>query len=132
MLTNKKPEPTTYTGLTWIRQSLKARRNTAAIAKELQVPKVLLEDFETERRIPPEKVLQALAAFLTGGFGEYDPAIDRMRSTNKAEATSMGAKPPPFVPPKVKYVVGGLNQIGPQPVKPEKPKTKPYRPGWAR
>lgn len=121
-----------YTGTTYLQQSLKARRNFAYIAKELGIPKHILEQFVAGQSVPPVKVLQSLATYLTGGHAEYDPAIDRMRSTNHAEPVSMGAKPPPFEPPKVKYVVGCLSKIGPQPVKPEKPKTKFYRPGWTR
>ena len=120
-----------YTGMTWIQQSLKARRNYAVIAKELGIPKHILEQFGAGQSVPTDEVLKALATFLTGGVAEYDPAIDRMRSTNRAEPTPLGGKPPPFVPPKVKYVVGGMNGIAPQPIKPEKPKPKPCRPGWA-
>jgi hypothetical protein len=54
-----------------------------------------------------------------------------MRSTNQTEATPLSAKPPPCVRSPVNYVVGGMNGIGPQPVKPEKPKAEPTRPGWA-
>ena len=132
MFANKKPEPTSYTGQTWIQQSLKARRNAAAIAKELGVAKHVLEQFVAGQSVPPDKVLQALATYLTGGHGEYVPELNLMRSVNRAEPTPMGVKPPPIVPPKVEYVVGGMNGVGPQPVKPEKPKAKPHRPGWAQ
>ncbi|MCS3576547.1 hypothetical protein [Bradyrhizobium elkanii] len=102
------------------------------IAKEIQVPKVLLEDFIAGSRTPPPKVLQDLTTFIFGGAAIFDPVIDRLRSSNRNQPTPIGIHPPRFVPPKVDYVVGGLNGIGPQPVKPEKPKAETVRPGWAR
>ena len=82
--------------------------------------------------MPPPKVLQDLATYIFGGAAIYDPAIDRLRSSNRNEPTPMGSHPPRYVPPKVEYQAGVMTQRGPQSVKPEKPKAEPYRPGWAR
>ena len=77
--------------------------------------------------MPPE-TLKALARHFFQGTVEFDPAIDRLRSTNKAEPTSIGTPPAPYVPPKnaPKF------QAGPPPLyPPRKPEPKVPRPGWA-
>ena len=40
----------------------------------------------------------ALTAELFGGHVVYDPAIDRLRSANKAEPLPLGVRPPPLDP----------------------------------
>lgn len=132
MTTNANKKSEIVTGTDVLRKALRARRSTAAIAKELRVSKVLLEDLESGRRVPPPTVLQALTTFLFGGMAVYDEKVDRLRSANVAQPTSMGVHPPRYVPPKVDYPVGTLMAPGPQPLKPEKPKAKPHRPGWAQ
>jgi hypothetical protein len=78
--------------------------------------------------------LHALTTIIFGGAAEFVPELNKLRSVNKAEPTSQGSGPPPYVPPPNQpiYAVGTLNTTGPQPVKPEKPKAELYRPGWAR
>ena len=76
-------------------------RNSVVIAKEIGVSKHLLEDFVAGQRTPPPKVLQDLAGYIFGGAATYDATIDRLMSTNVAEPTMLGVKPPQFVPPKV-------------------------------
>ena len=63
-------------------------------------------------KLPPE-TLTTIARYLWGDQVAFDPAIDKLRSTNKAEATSF-APPPPFVPTPQSFSRGA--QPPPQPI----------------
>ena len=86
--------------------------------------KDLLENFAAGGTLTPDQ-LCALCTDLFGGAVQYDPALDRLRSTNNAEPLPLGVPPPPLgaFPP----LTGGGP---PQSVQPPAPPT--VRPGWAR
>jgi hypothetical protein len=120
---------TTTTGTDVLRKALKAR-NLAVLGKELSVPKHVLEEFMWGKRDIPPALKVSLTEYIFGGAITFDNTIDRLRSSNRTEPTPLGVKPPPCVRSNVKYVVGGMNGIGPQPVKPVKALPKVPRLGW--
>ena len=99
----------------------------AQIARDLKIPIDDLNSFSRGGRLPPD-TLKALARFFFQGTVEFDPAIDRLRSTNKQEPVTMGHGPDPYVPPKNAPKI----YTGPPPLyPPRKPEPKVPRPGWA-
>jgi len=135
--TERAPErPPIVTATDLLRAALKAR-NTAAIAKELQVAAETLNAFVAGHGNLSPTLKQQLTSEIFGGAAVYNEELDRLQPSNQAEATSISATPPRFVPPKVKYVVGGMNGQAHKPVlqKGEKPAPvpmgKPTRAGWA-
>lgn len=130
--TERAPErPPIVTGTDLLRAALKAR-NIAAMAKELQVAAETLNSFVAGRTDLPPTMKQQLTTEIFGGTAIYNAELDRLQPSNRAKPTPLGSHPPRYVPPKVDYQAGVMTQRGPQPVKPEKPKAEPCRPGWAR
>jgi hypothetical protein len=73
-------------------------------------------------------LLQKLTGYLFGGDIEFDPASNLLRSANRGPPLPAGIHPPKFEAVPRNFTPGP--QIGPQPVKPVKPKAKTGRPGW--
>src|SRR5258707_392387 len=94
-MTNKAPETSNIkTGTDYLREVVRVRRyQQHAIKSELNISMDALHGFAHGRTNLSVDKLKELALFITGGHGEYDATLDRMRPVNKAEPTPMGAHP---------------------------------------
>ena len=118
------------TGTDVIREALRVRNrksNLIAIARDIQVSPHLLDSFiERKASLSPD-ILRKLTTELWGGQAEFDAELNLLRSANKTPPMSMGSRPPRC---ERKPVDHPGYTMGPQPVKPERPKAKTPRPGW--
>ena len=74
-----------------IRLALRARKmNTATMARELGLPSATLDGFIAGKNSLPPETLAAIVRDLFHGAAVFDPAIDRLRSSNTTEPVSPG------------------------------------------
>jgi hypothetical protein len=105
--------------------------NTATMARELGLPSATLDGFIAGKNSLPPETLAAIVRDLFHGAAVFDPAIDRLRSSNTTEPVSLGVRPDPFNPrTSPYYFAGAARSRSPQPVKPSKQSPKAPRPGW--
>jgi hypothetical protein len=96
--------------------------NTATMARELGLPSATLDGFIAGKNSLPPETLAAIVRDLFHGAAVFDPAIDRLRSSNTTEPVNPRTSP--------YYFAGAARSRSPQPVKPSKQSPKAPRPGW--
>ena len=123
---------TEITGTDLLRKATLAWSSALAqIARDLRIPLDDLDAFKRGKGQLKPDALKALARHYFGGNVEFDPAINRLRSSNKQEPISMGRGPDPYVPPpNAPKFQGGPPPPAPGYCVPTPPKAK-VRPGWA-